>query len=75
MDKCLINVANHGWATKKFFRSRFPKTAKTELFTAGKLVGKNVQLNFGENINSGILQKLYWIYFFWNLQSISYTLK
>ena len=45
------------------------------LFTACKLVGKNVQLNFGENINSGMLQKLYWIYIFWNLQPISYTLK
>ena len=43
--------------------------------TAGKLVGKNVQLNFGENINSGMLQKLHWIYIFWNLQAISYTLK
>ena len=43
--------------------------------TAGKLVGKNVQLNFGENINSGMLQKLYWIYIFWNLQPIRYTLK
>ena len=45
------------------------------LSTAGKLVGKNVQLNFGENINSGMLQKLYWIYILWNLQPIGYTLK
>ena len=43
--------------------------------TLGILVGKNVQLNFSENINSGMLQKLYWIYMFWNLQHISYTLK
>ena len=35
--------------------------------TAGKLVGKNEQLNFGENINSGMLQKLFWIYILWNL--------
>ena len=42
---------------------------------ACKLVGKNVQLNFGENINSGVLQKLYLIYIFWNLNPISYTLK
>ena len=34
-----------------------------------------MQLNFSENINSGMLQKLYWIYIFWNLQPISYTLK
>ena len=46
-----------------------------DLFTAGKLVGKNVQLTFGENINSGMLQKLYWIYIFWNLKPISYILK
>ena len=43
--------------------------------TAGKLVCKNAQLNFGENINSGMLQKIYWIYIFWNLQPISDTLK
>ena len=43
--------------------------------TAGKLVDKNAQLNFGENINSGMLQKLCWIYIFWNLQPIRYTLK
>ena len=43
--------------------------------TAGKLVRKNVQLNFCENINSGILQKLIWIYIFWNLRPISYILK
>ena len=42
------------------------------LFTAGKLVGKNVQLNFGENINSGMMKKLYWILFFgiYNLLAI-----
>ena len=47
----------------------------TDCCTVGKLVGTNEQLNFGENINSGMLQKLYWIYIFWNLQPISYTLK
>ena len=48
---------------------------KNFAITAGKLVGKNAQLNFGENINSSMLQKLYWIYIFWNLQPIRNTLK
>ena len=56
-------------------RKKNVKNGSFREITAGKLVGKNAQLNFGENINSGMLKKLYGIYIFWNLQPISYTLK
>ena len=59
----------------KHFMIVLPISSLRLIFTAGKLEVENVQLTFGENINSGMLQKLYWIYIFWDPQPISYTLK